>query len=55
MTDVAGVQERLAQLYLKEILQYARKLWRQGIYIGDLMQEGIESVLAAGGRDAGGR
>ena len=33
VTDVAGVQERLAQLYLKEILQYARKLWRQGIYI----------------------
>ena len=31
VTDVAGVQERLAQLYLKEILQYARKLWRQGI------------------------
>ena len=41
VTDVAGVQERLAQLYLKEILQYARKLWRQGIYIGDLIRKGI--------------
>ena len=44
VTDVAGVQERLAQLYLKEILQYARKLWRQGIYIGDLIQEGKATV-----------
>ena len=47
VTDVAGVQERLAQLYLKEILQYARKLWRQGIYIGDLIQEGNMSLLLA--------
>ena len=47
VTDVAGVQERLAQLYLKEILQYARKLWRQGIYIGDLIQEGTMSLLLA--------
>lgn len=47
VTDVAGVQERLAQLYLKEILQYARKLWRQGIYIGDLIQEGDMSLLLA--------
>ena len=45
--DVADVQERLAQLYLKEILQYARKLWRQGIYIGDLIQEGNMSLLLA--------
>ena len=41
------MQERLAQLYLKEILQYARKLWRQGIYIGDLIQEGNMSLLLA--------
>ena len=47
LLDVAGVQERLAQLYLKEILQYARKLWRQGIYIGDLIQEGNMSLLLA--------
>ena len=47
VTDVAGVQERLAQLYLKEILQYARKLWRQGIYIGDLIREGNMSLLLA--------
>ena len=47
VTDVAGVQERLAQLYLKEILQYARKLWRQGIYIGDLIQEGNMGLMKA--------
>ena len=47
VTDVAGVQERLAQLYLKEILQYARKLWRQGIYIGDLIQEGNLGLIKA--------
>ena len=34
-------------MYLKEILQYARKLWRQGIYIGDLIQEGNMSLLLA--------
>ena len=39
VTDVAGVQERLAQ--------FARKLWRQGIYIGDLIQEGNMSLLLA--------
>ena len=50
VTDVAGVQERLAQLYLKEILQYARKLWRQGIYIGDLIQEGNKRKVQICGR-----
>lgn len=47
VTDVAAVQERLAQLYLKEILQYARSLWKQGLYIGDLIQEGNMSLLLA--------
>ena len=51
MTDPAGVQERLAQLYLKEILQYARALWRQGIYIEDLIQEGNMSLLLALGEE----
>ncbi len=51
MTDPTGVQERLAQLYLKEILQYARALWRQGIYIEDLIQEGNMSLLLALGEE----
>ena len=51
MTAPTGVQARLAQLYLKESLQYARALWRQGIYIEDLIQEGNMSLLLALGEE----
>lgn len=39
--------ERLAQLYLPYLLDTARKMYRKGIYIGDLIQEGNMSLLTA--------
>lgn len=41
------VSERLAQLYLKEILNYAKILWTEEVYIGDLIQEGNMSLVLA--------
>lgn len=43
----SGVLERLAQLYLPEILDMARRLYREGIFLGDLIQEGNMSLLTA--------
>lgn len=39
--------ERLAQLYLPYLLDTARNMYRKGIYIGDLIQEGNMSLLTA--------
>lgn len=39
--------ERLAQLYLPFLMDTARKMYRKGIYIGDLIQEGNMSLLTA--------
>ena len=44
--DVSAT-ERLAQLYLPYILDIARNMYRKGIYIGDLIQEGNMSLLTA--------
>lgn len=43
----ADARERLAQLYLPYLLDTARKMYRKGIYIGDLIQEGNMSLLTA--------
>lgn len=40
-----SIMERLAQLYLPVILAYARELYRTGIFIGDLIQEGNMGLL----------
>lgn len=42
-----SVLERLAQIYLPDILEYARELYEEGIFIGDLIQEGNMSLLTA--------
>lgn len=39
------VQERLAQIYLPEILKMARTLYQKGIFLADLIQEGNMSLL----------
>lgn len=39
--------ERLAQLYLPYILDMARRFYRRGIFLGDLIQEGNMSLLTA--------
>ena len=44
--DVSAT-ERLAQLYLPYLLDTARNMYRKGIYIGDLIQEGNMSLLTA--------
>lgn len=43
----ADARERLAQLYLPYLLDTAQKMYRKGIYIGDLIQEGNMSLLTA--------
>lgn len=43
----ADARERLAQLYLPYLLDTARKMYRKGIYIGDLIREGNMSLLTA--------
>lgn len=40
-----SVLERLTQLYLPDILAYARKIYRNDIFIGDLIQEGNLGIL----------
>lgn len=39
------VQERLLQLYMKDILVFAKSLYKKGIYVEDLIQEGNMSFL----------
>lgn len=40
-----SVLERLTQLYLPDILAYARRIYRNDIFIGDLIQEGNLGIL----------
>lgn len=40
-----SVLERLTQLYLPDILAYARRIFRNDIFIGDLIQEGNLGIL----------
>lgn len=40
-----AVLERLTQLYLPDILAYARRIYRNDIFIGDLIQEGNLGIL----------
>lgn len=51
LSEYAGgnsdVLERLMQIYLPEILDTARSLYRKGIFIGDLIQEGNMGILTA--------
>lgn len=41
----SSVLERLTQLYLPDILAYARRIYRNDIFIGDLIQEGNLGIL----------
>lgn len=41
----AAVMERMTQIYLADILDMARSLYRKGIYLFDLIQEGNMSLL----------
>lgn len=43
----SSVMERLAQLYLPDILDIARRLYCREIFLGDLIQEGNMSLLTA--------
>lgn len=41
-----GVRERLSQLYLSYMIETARELYREGLFIGDLIQEGNMALLS---------
>ncbi|NCB91728.1 MAG: hypothetical protein EOM40_04035 [Clostridia bacterium] len=43
--DSGSVQERLAEVYLADIIEMAKKLYREDFYIGDLIQEGSMVLL----------
>lgn len=40
-----NVQERLMQIYMKEILDFTKMLYKKGIYVEDMIQEGNMSFL----------
>lgn len=42
-----AVRERLTQLYLSEIMAAAKEFYREGLFIGDLIQEGNITLLTA--------
>lgn len=46
-----GMIERLAQLYLPQILSWAKKLYREGVYLEDLIQEGNMVLLSTQGKE----
>ena len=41
-----AVRERLSQLYLPYMIETARELYREGFFIGDLIQEGNMALLS---------